>query len=819
MAYRVYIFVLKFRHLDFATGKCLMTIRSTAPVFFNATWKKALLYAGMLAVGGSRYSHAQDFQVTNLNDSGAGSLRAAVISANGAAGADTISFAAGVTGTIQLGTEIQITDNLTITGPGASALTLRAGVSSRHLSSIGIQNPTNLTISGLTFTAGNGSTGSAISSTSDTPGSATLTIRNCVITGNTDTSSNANSGGAVRVANSNLLIEDSQLTNNIAFYGGPAIYSSLGRVTVRRCTVTGNTAANAGFTGGGAIRILGGSNHEISTSTLANNAIRDGGGGLYINNSTGVAIDQCTISNNSSTEGSGGGIHAFNSALTVRSCTIANNLAGSTSAPGSAYGGGIRSTGGSPSLVLTNTLLSGNLVTNASTPGDIDAYSGVSGSNNFVSSSFGLFGTPLTAGNNNQVGTAMAPLNALLGPLQNNGGPTQTRALQTGSPAINAGTTTSAFATDQRGFTRVSGPATDIGAIEADLSAPTAALTPVPNVTDSSTLTELLFTVVYTDDSGVLRSSLGDTDIRVTGPNSFNTLATLVSATPNTDSPTITAVYRIVPPGGNWDVGDNGVYSISVEATQVQDAVANSVAAGLLGYAMVGLNGNTSTPAIVVTTTSGTTVNIAFNFPNPPVVPLTVTVDFGDGTTGVPGPHTYAQPGTYTVTITVTGQGGTPLTFTQTATVSAGGGNFRVRVSKITLDAAGTDKVTLTGVISVPSNITYAGKTIDVNVGGATQTFTLDETGKGTSAAGTIKIAFPSNKRKKGSADAQQVQFKTTFTGAFAAAIKANAPLDDAGFPTSLPVTVLFNSQTYRQTLNVKFKQGRNATSTRFGFF
>ena len=52
----------------------------------------------------------------------------------------------------------------------------------------------------------------------------------------------------------------------------------------------------------------------------------------------------------------------------------------------------------------------------------------------------------------------------LLGALANNGGPTQTMALLPSSPAINAGDSTRAPATDQRGLTRFGN--TDIGAFE-----------------------------------------------------------------------------------------------------------------------------------------------------------------------------------------------------------------------------------------------------------------------------------------------------------------------------------------------------------------
>jgi hypothetical protein len=53
-----------------------------------------------------------------------------------------------------------------------------------------------------------------------------------------------------------------------------------------------------------------------------------------------------------------------------------------------------------------------------------------------------------------------------LGPLADNGGPTLTIALLPGSPAIDAGNTSLAPATDQRGFPRPAGLAADIGAFE-----------------------------------------------------------------------------------------------------------------------------------------------------------------------------------------------------------------------------------------------------------------------------------------------------------------------------------------------------------------
>jgi hypothetical protein len=68
----------------------------------------------------------------------------------------------------------------------------------------------------------------------------------------------------------------------------------------------------------------------------------------------------------------------------------------------------------------------------------------------------------IVGGNGNPV------INPLLGPLQNNGGPTQTMALLAGSPAIGHANNAKAPATDQRGFTRLdlASETTDIGAFE-----------------------------------------------------------------------------------------------------------------------------------------------------------------------------------------------------------------------------------------------------------------------------------------------------------------------------------------------------------------
>lgn len=63
----------------------------------------------------------QTFTVTNLQDSGAGSLQQAVPDANANAGNDTIDLQ-GLSGTVTLTGELRISESVTITGAGANLL-------------------------------------------------------------------------------------------------------------------------------------------------------------------------------------------------------------------------------------------------------------------------------------------------------------------------------------------------------------------------------------------------------------------------------------------------------------------------------------------------------------------------------------------------------------------------------------------------------------------------------------------------------------------------------------------------------------------------
>src|SRR5260370_145934 len=118
------------------------------------------------------------FTVLNLADSGAGSLRQAVLDANAQPGADVIRFAHGLHGTITLTSgQLSITDDLTIDGPGENRLTVSGNDASRVFD-ITAKDAT-VTIAGLTIAHGRATTAAGI----DNAG-ATLTVSHCTLSDN-----------------------------------------------------------------------------------------------------------------------------------------------------------------------------------------------------------------------------------------------------------------------------------------------------------------------------------------------------------------------------------------------------------------------------------------------------------------------------------------------------------------------------------------------------------------------------------------------------------------------------------------------------------
>jgi hypothetical protein len=372
--------------------------------------------------------------VTNTNDSGAGSLRQVVLDLTSGG---TVTFAAGLSGsTITLTTgEILLNKNMTIQGLGASVLSVSGNNSSRIFQ---ITGSVTVAINDLTLTQGSasGSAGGAILVASTD----TLTLTDCVITGN----SALNGAGIYNVAGV-VNVNSSTLSGNTATLDGGGIYNN-GISNLTNCTVSANIA-----TSGGGGFFNNSATLSITNCTISgNSALSFEGGGIFNNNISTLTVTNSTLSGNTATL-NGGGIYNENGVATLTSCTLSGNTA--------IRGGGIEYLNGTINIGMT--IIAGNTAT---------SNSDVSGS--FTSSDYNLIGDDTGSTGftrmNDQVGTSAEPLDPLLAPLAFYGGTTETHALLFGSPAIDAGDPSFAPppTTDQRGFARIQNGVVDIGAVE-----------------------------------------------------------------------------------------------------------------------------------------------------------------------------------------------------------------------------------------------------------------------------------------------------------------------------------------------------------------
>lgn len=449
-------------------------------------------------------AQAATFTVTNLNDSGAGSLRQAITDANNAAGADIVAFQAGLTGTITLTSgQLVVSDSVDIQGPGAAALTVSGNAAGRSFYLYSGAALLDVTISGLTITGGGGVTfgaaiidfgenlvldgvtitgntatagGGGLAATDLTGDGMSLTVRDSTISGN----DSGRDGGAIYFYTTGgpMLIENSVISGNDAVDdgGGIYLYNVTDNLTVTGSTISGNTA---GGTGGGIYFYqTDGGVQTIDHSTLSGNSAYLGGGMFWVFGDTPITIDHSTFSGNDAT--AGGALFsafAFGSTVTVVDSTISGNEATSGDGGGlffyALYAGGsvairnstIASNTGTGAFSLTGPIPVSNSILGDNTPADL----GTDLDGNFALS-FSLLENAGTANVTDSGGNVLGQ-DPQLGPLANNGGPTQTHKPAATSPAVNAGNP--AFvpppSTDQRDMPRVVGTQIDMGSVELGL--------------------------------------------------------------------------------------------------------------------------------------------------------------------------------------------------------------------------------------------------------------------------------------------------------------------------------------------------------------
>ncbi|WP_353475011.1 CBM35 domain-containing protein [Salipiger sp. H15] len=125
---------------------------------------------------------------------------------------------------------------------------------------------------------------------------------------------------------------------------------------------------------------------------------------------------------------------------------------------------------------------------------------------------------------------------------------------------------------DYLDFTPTSGG----GPVE-DLQAPTVASASAAGIASGGGVSTTV-TVTYADNVAVDASTIGTADISVSGPGGALTV-TGVTLDIGGDGTPRSATYTVAAPGGSWDAGDNGSYSVALLGNQVFDTNGNAVAA------------------------------------------------------------------------------------------------------------------------------------------------------------------------------------------------------------------------------------------------
>ena len=259
-------------------------------------------------------------------------------------------------------------------------------------------------------------------------------------------------GGVNRVitvsnANAHVSLANLTIRNGFGAAGGGGICNR-GTLTVTNSTVSGNTARGMPGKGGGIFNV---GTLTVTNSTVTGNSVSGAFGAGFgggIENQGTAAVNNSTVSGNSATAG-GGGIGNLQGSVTINNSTVSGN-----SVHFAGDGGGIAGT-----VTLQNSIVASN--------------SGGNCKGGVVSKGYNLSSDNSCNFSNSGDRNNTDPK---LGPLQNNGGPTQTMALLPGSPAIDAGNPSGCtdgqghlLTTDQRGMPRPDSEDTggcDMGAYE-----------------------------------------------------------------------------------------------------------------------------------------------------------------------------------------------------------------------------------------------------------------------------------------------------------------------------------------------------------------
>jgi hypothetical protein len=389
----------------------------------------ALNALGMLSWSAA---HALTFTVTNAEDSGPGSLRQAILDANGAAGADAIGVDAALESQAIVLTSgpLEIEDSVSMSGPGPDKLVVRSDDPEIDILKIG-GNGVSVALTGIAIEGGE----DGIQIDAGTNGS-TIALTDVRIARQLADDGISVSGTLNRVRINGSILEGSE--DNISVEGTKNAVLIVGS-TIRLAKQDGIAAEGDGNA------------LTVENSTINNNGedASEPNDGIDVNGSRNtINLSQVTSSHNGE---DGIDIEGSNNRVTVEHATIAFN---------GRDGIKLQDRSSTSRLTIYGSIVAGNGVP------DVDG-SVVSGGYNLIGAAKENSGFDAPG---DQVGSPDRPIEPGLGPLHDHGGTTSVHALGAGSPALNAGDPSFAPPPefDQRGtgFPRVLDGRVDIGAVE-----------------------------------------------------------------------------------------------------------------------------------------------------------------------------------------------------------------------------------------------------------------------------------------------------------------------------------------------------------------
>jgi CSLREA domain-containing protein len=399
--------------------------------------------------------------VTNLADSGTGSLRDTVFNAplDGIVLFERDFFNAAPRVIDSPSSEIIISGTMTIVGTGANRLTVRNtapfGMNSRVFR---VEGGSNVTISGMTISGGNA----------------------------------FGFAGGIQTLGGNLTLIDCHITNNVSGNYAGGIFNAGGALVLERTTVSGNTKTAGGNPSAGGILSLGGS-LTLNNSTVSGNTVQmsgTGAGGVMVGIDSIVVIRNSTISNNSANlAGNASGLlEDATGSVTVRNSVIAGN----------------QNNASFPDTVGAFASQGYNLIGNVGTATGFGAVGDQIGSSSLAGESGGKLLAPA------------AVLDPGLAPLGLYGNPVPVQPPNFNSPLIDKGNSFGLL-NDQRGQPRPidfggipnapGGDGADIGAIELQFQPLAATTTISGRVVDANGRALVGVRITFTDQEGVARSA------------------------------------------------------------------------------------------------------------------------------------------------------------------------------------------------------------------------------------------------------------------------------------------------------------------------